>query len=187
MPGDRYYDWKRTSELAWRALSPDPVAVDIILSERRLTEWIAVADDPMLSIRARKNYQEALSRLEPKDDAESLELIVSKLQSQHRALKEAGLPTAELDNYLAEILAPVAVPVTGAGPAAKDVHAITTDVPATEVPTGINECAPHCGNNQGGVSQGGGTNKGDERDKKGDERGNKDKKEDHGNNDRGPK
>ena len=42
LPGDTFYTWKRTSEQVWRAISPDPVATDIILAERRLNEWIAV-------------------------------------------------------------------------------------------------------------------------------------------------
>ena len=63
MPGDAYYEWKRTSELAWRALAPDSVAIDIILTKRRLDEWIAVSNDPVLSVSAMNDYQEALSRL----------------------------------------------------------------------------------------------------------------------------
>lgn len=100
LPGDINYGWKRTSELAWRALAPDPVAADIILSERRLNEWIAVAHDAALNTSAMNSYRDALSRLASSRDVETFARIVPVLQSQQQTLKNAGLPTSELDNYL---------------------------------------------------------------------------------------
>jgi DNA-directed RNA polymerase specialized sigma24 family protein len=103
LPGDIDYGWKRTSELAWRALAPDPVAADIILSERRLNEWIAVANDPALSTSAMKSYQDALSKLKSTDDVEALALVMPVLQLQQQTLNDAGLSTSVLDNYLIEV------------------------------------------------------------------------------------
>jgi hypothetical protein len=103
LPGDTYYDWKRTSELAWRALAFDPVAADIILAERRLNEWIAVANDPALSTTAMNSYQDALSKLKSTDDVETLTLVMPVLQLQQQTLNDAGLSTSVLDDYLIEV------------------------------------------------------------------------------------
>ena len=210
MPGNTYYEWKRTSELAWRALSPNPVAVDVVLSERRLNEWIAVADDPVLGNTARKDYQKALSRLDPRENDESLDLIVSGLESQQHALKDAGLSISELDDYLAEVHAPGLIQITEKGPKTTDASAITieapsavTDILATEAPIDIpveigpKNCFPNCGNNQGNASKGVGASQADEKSNngKGDEKSNNGKgdeksnngKGDHENNGKGPK
>jgi len=161
LPGYIDYGWKRTSELAWRALAPDPLAVDIILANRRLNEWIAVANDPALNTSARNDYQKALSNLASTDNVKSLALIMPVLQLQQQTLKNAGLPTSELDNYLTEMLTPVVIPVIGVQPTATVVPPIATDVPQiiidvqpTDAPTEIapNSCAPNCGDNQGGDS-----------------------------------
>ena len=204
MPGDTYYEWKRTSEVAWRALSTNPVAVDVALSERRLTEWIAVADDPVLGDHARQDYHKALSRLNPKDHDEDFDLIVSGLESQQHTLKEAGLSTSELDHYLGEVNAPALFQVTDMEPVATEVPSVTIGLPATETPldipveVGPKNCFPNCGNNQGNASNDAGTsqakensNKGKNDEKsnngKGDEKSNKDNKGDHENNGKKPK
>jgi hypothetical protein len=193
LPGDIDYGWKRTSELAWRALAPDPVAADIILSERRLNEWIAVANDPALNTSARNSYRDALSRLESSRDVETFALIVPMLQSHQRALKNAGLPTSELDNYLTEMLTPVVIPVAETPSIATEIPQITpdvqpTDVPqiATDVPTEVvpNNCAPNCGDNQSNASK-------DNEKKDKDNKDKKDKKDHngdgHNDNGKGPK
>ena len=80
----------------------DPVGTDIILAERRLGEWIAVAEDPEHRTNAMNNYLEALSKLESTNDVATLTLIVPVLQSQQQTLNDAGLSTSELDEYLIE-------------------------------------------------------------------------------------
>jgi len=194
MPGDVYYDWKRNSELAWRVIAPDPIAVDIVLSKRRLNEWIAVANDPILNISAQISYQEALSRLEHEDNGKSRALIVSELQSQQRILKNAGLTTSEIDNYLAEINTPVLIPVTGVEPGEKDDSLIETDGSSTDVQTEIiNECPPDCGEKKGNVSKDGEKNagsnsqQGKKKGQQGNDHGNEGKDDDHENNGKDPK
>ena len=93
LPGDTFYAWKRTSEQVWRALSPDPVATDIILAERRLDEWIAVSKDPSRSAGAKVAYLEALTKLGSGNnrDVKTLTLILPSLQSQQRTLNHCWL------------------------------------------------------------------------------------------------
>ena len=165
LPGEPFYAWKRTSEQAWRALSPNPVATDIILAGRRLDEWIAVSNDLTRSANAKAGYLEALSRLESKHDVKTITLIVPALQQQQQALSDAGLANTELDNYLIGAvnvlsvnvlvqvtpteIAPTATKVqptaTKVQPTATEVPPIATEVPptATEVPTDVpTEIAP---------------------------------------------
>lgn len=169
LPGDVYYPWKRTSELAWQALAPNQVTVDIILAERRLNEWIAVSKDPALNASAMRSYQEALFRLESVDDVVSIARITPELQSQQQTLSNAGLSLTQLDDYLTTrmIFIPTATPLATVPP-------ITTEVPSTNIPqiatevplAGISTevapttCVPNCGNNKGGKGNGKNNGKG---------------------------
>jgi hypothetical protein len=101
MPGETLYDWKRTSEKVLYAFLPDPVATDIFLAERRLEEWIVVMDDPALSPDARLEYERALSQLVSMLNGQNAAQVKTALQEQQASLEEAGLASAELDEYLA--------------------------------------------------------------------------------------
>jgi RNA polymerase sigma-70 factor (ECF subfamily) len=143
LPGDSFYSWKRTSEQVWRAFSLDPVASDITLAERRLNEWIAVANDPTRSSGAKSDYLEVLARLESTKDVENLTLIVPALQLQQQTLDDAGLTTSELDNYLIDVAdtPPVDTPIQGIP---TEIVSIATEIPpaATEVPPAATEVPP---------------------------------------------
>ncbi len=134
LPGDTFYGWKRTSERLWRVISPDPIAADIVLANRRLDEWIAVADDPIRSADARDSYLEVISRLQPTgDDVENtINRIVPALQSQQKILNEAGLASDELNDYLVEAssVLPVAT-LTQTMPTASRVPPTATNIPPT--------------------------------------------------------
>ena len=138
LPGKSFYAWKRTSEQVWRALSPDPVATDIALAERRLDEWITVADNPVYSAEAKRAYLEVLARFESTNNQETLVRIVPELQSQQEVLNVAGLPAPELDNYLINVENVLNVPVTGTPTEIKPTATLTfvpTHVVPTETPT----------------------------------------------------
>jgi len=152
LPGEAFYPWKRASEQAWRALSPNPIATDIMLAERRLAEWIAVSDDPSRSDTAMADYLEVLGRLESTHDvAATVALIVPALQQQQQTLSDANLPTTELDTYLVEVATivpptPTEVPSTATQipPTATEVPPTATEIPptATEVPPTATEVPP---------------------------------------------
>ena len=156
MPGESMYGWKRASEQVWQALAPHSTTVDIMLAERRLNEWIAVENNPMLSGIARDEYQQALSHLGSNDSEENLALIASALQSQQRELTDAGLSSPELDEYLVEVAAglpenePMQFTVTATptvvAPAAASTEKVTDD------------CPPKCGNQNGNNSNNGNNN-----------------------------
>lgn len=104
LPGDPFYGWKRTSEEVWHALTPNSVATDLMLVQRRLEEWIAVANNPRLNAIAKENYEKALSRLISTDDEEVLALIETALRSHQAALSQAGLYSPELSEHLTAVL-----------------------------------------------------------------------------------
>ena len=153
LPGDILYGWKRTSEQAWRSLSPDPVGTEIILANRRLNEWIAVERDPARSAKASTDYFDALALLKPIGDAQARARIIPVLNAHRERLGNAGLSTTQFDNYLTvgvvpslgvvptqvsltEVVPPATESSVIAAPPATQVH-IEIAPPATEVPTEV--------------------------------------------------
>jgi len=110
LPGDNFYSWKRASEEVWRALSINSINADIALSERRLNEWVAVADDPKLSSEAMLDYFEELDRLKQKETVETHSFIAPIIRTHHEILDDAGLPGADLvESYVALLVTPLPV------------------------------------------------------------------------------
>jgi RNA polymerase sigma factor (sigma-70 family) len=100
LPGDILYGWKRTSEQAWRSLSPDPVGTDIFLANRRLSEWIAVQNDPARSANASDDYFDELANLQSTGNAQTRARILPVLKIHRQRLNDSGISTTQLDNYL---------------------------------------------------------------------------------------
>ena len=91
LPGDSFYEWKLLSENAWRAVSSDPVATDLVIAERRMNELIAVSSDPALHTQALEAYLEVATRLRSETNAENEALILQTLNSQVEELNESGI------------------------------------------------------------------------------------------------
>lgn len=151
LPGEPLYNWKRASELVWRAISLDPVSIDIVLAERRIDEWIAVADDPERSSSAMDGYMEAISRLQSANAEQKITRIVPALRTQQQVLNEAGLRSNELDIYLvdaASIPASTSIPplptATRVLPTQTENPPTATRIPstATDVPSTVTEIPP---------------------------------------------
>jgi len=122
LPGDAFYGWKRASEDVWRTLSSDRVATELAISNRRISEVLAVANDPELSHSAMEGYLESLDRLKSVEDEGTITRIASVLVLQHGVLRQAGIVAIELDNHLVrelKVLPP---------------SAVATRIPATDVP-----------------------------------------------------
>lgn len=136
LPGEPLYDWKRASELVWRAISLDPVSIDIVLAERRVGEWIAVADDPERSSSAMDGYREVVSRLQSANAEQQIVRILPALKSQQLVLNGAGLSSNELNTYLVEAASVPAITPTQPVPTATRVLPTKTEIPptATRIP-----------------------------------------------------
>jgi hypothetical protein len=101
LPGDVLYNWKLTSERAWRVVSVDHVGIDLRLADRRLREYVAVSSDPVLGERALKGYREVLGKLQSEVNGDTEERIRPVFEVHQRSLKNSGLNVPELDTYLA--------------------------------------------------------------------------------------
>ena len=100
LPGDTFYGWKLRSENAWRVVSPDRLGTDLTLSNRRVTELVALSGDEIRRTRAVENYQKLLIRFHSAAAAKNQERILPVLQSQKESLSKAGMSIPELDSYL---------------------------------------------------------------------------------------
>ncbi len=155
LPGDILYGWKRTSEQAWLSVSPDPVGTDIILADRRLNELIAVEHDPVRRAEASSDYSAALTKLNPVSNSTTSARLLPVLRAHSQRLANAGLPAAQVNNYLTvgdrpgssvnldpviptEVVPPVTEISTAAAAAMPAVVASpSTDVPAVVAPAPI--------------------------------------------------
>lgn len=136
LPGNAFYDWKLLSEKTWRAISPDPVETDLAIAERRLSELIAVRDNPVLYAQAMSAYLEVTARLTFELDAGNTARILAALDAQTEELNQAGifLPQPSIEQ---DALPPLDEPTVT--PAATSVPVL----PTPEVdPTGLSPIVP---------------------------------------------
>jgi hypothetical protein len=99
LPCDALYGWKLSSENAWRALSRDRLGTDLTLSNRRVSELLALRCDVMRRGRAVENYLKLLIRFQTLEDVRAQERILPVLRSQQKSLIKMGVTIPELDNY----------------------------------------------------------------------------------------
>ncbi|MEW6717232.1 MAG: hypothetical protein AB1345_07005 [Chloroflexota bacterium] len=137
MPGDSLYGWKLASEAAWRAVSPDPVATDLALAERRVRELLSVSGSKREI--ALQGYQEILARLTSQADPAAQERIIPALTDQRENLAQAGISLPDLDEYLSSLPVPTPLPLPPAPtPALPDLTltpVVPFEVPTLETPT----------------------------------------------------
>jgi hypothetical protein len=107
LPGQPFYDWKITSEKAWRALAPDPVAVDLLIADRRADELTVVVRQPEQpgqpgrKAEAIQNYQQSLQQLQTdanaSNNASDKGQIMRALESHKKKFTDAGIDDPQLD------------------------------------------------------------------------------------------
>ena len=101
LPGDSLYNWKLTSERVWRIVSADPLGTDLQLSNRRISEYVAVSNDETRRARVLVSYNELLTRF--KSDNSDQDRILVVLRSQRDSLHQAGLSIPALDDYVSGV------------------------------------------------------------------------------------
>ncbi len=144
VPGDTLFNWKLASEQAWRAVSPDPLSVDLALSNRRAAELLRVAGQPGREATARQNYAGALMTLEHYSDSMARQTIAVQLEAQQQQLAQAQLSMPELNQMLLELEATTAtptatsttptglsIPISPSVPFVSTLPAVATDVSKT--------------------------------------------------------
>jgi hypothetical protein len=111
LPGQPLYDWKITSEKAWRAVAPDPIAVDLSIADRRADELTVVVRQPEQpgqqgrKAEAIQNYQQSLQQLQTdanasnnaSNNASDKGQIMRALESHKKKSTDAGIDDPQLD------------------------------------------------------------------------------------------
>jgi hypothetical protein len=100
LPGEGLYRWKLSSEHVWRVISPDPLATDLRLADRRVDEYVAVSRDETRRSRALSEYNHLLVRFQAEENETNRERIIAKLKSQQDSLKTMGMSIPELDQFV---------------------------------------------------------------------------------------
>ena len=102
LPGQSLYGWKLTSEQAWLAVSPDHVAANLVLAQRRAGEALAVTGTNRQV--ALQGYNQVLTRLADvgKKDPDANKRILPALTVQHDLLANSGISDPNLDEYLSQ-------------------------------------------------------------------------------------
>jgi hypothetical protein len=103
LPGQFLYAWKLSSERVWRAVAPNPMAVDLTLANRRVDEMVAVAGNSARESQALAGYLEALTRLMSESDAQNSVMILQALKSHQAKLSAAGISVPQLNSYISQI------------------------------------------------------------------------------------
>ena len=100
LPGQSLYPWKLTSETVWQAVSPDPIATNLALAQRRAHEALAVTG-PDRSL-ALKGYENILQQLATQsvNDISVQQRVVPVLTTQKKDLQDSGISVPKLDEYL---------------------------------------------------------------------------------------
>jgi hypothetical protein len=109
LPGDLLYGWKRTTEDAWVALSPDPVGARIILADRRLEEWLAVENDPQRSATALDEYLRTMIALNTDRDPQVTERLEPVIAAHKKKLSQSGVPVTDFSDLLGVAVNPTVV------------------------------------------------------------------------------
>ncbi len=133
LPGATFYPWKLTTEQIWRAVSPDPVGVDLSLVERRVDEIVAVDGDTSAQEISLDGYQHVLNDLGKYQGPAVQSRIQQTLLIQQQRLKTTGIllinqKTPIPTDAISAILTPFSTQKTGQLPT-------QTLIPTTLVPT----------------------------------------------------
>lgn len=103
LPGEPLYNWKLTSEKAWRAVAPDPVAVDFSIANRRADELTIVVQQKGESdrrVQAFQDYYQSLQQLQSDANPSDNGQIMQLLESHRQKFQQAGIDDPQLDAIL---------------------------------------------------------------------------------------
>jgi hypothetical protein len=100
LPGNPFYGWKLTSENLWHSISPDPVATDLAIAERRADELLTIEDNSQLRAQVLEEYLEVVNRLELEMSANDEARIRPVLEAQMEELNKSGIALPELNETI---------------------------------------------------------------------------------------
>ncbi len=132
LPGGPLYGWKLASEQAWRAFSPDPLAADLVLAERRKQELLALHADPAARAVALQGYRLVLVRIEQQSNPLERARAALALLAHQSQLAEIGIAVPELDRLLGGSGQPVPPQETPSG--TPPLPTLPVDIPTQDLP-----------------------------------------------------
>ena len=97
-PGNPFYGWKLASENIWRVISPDPVATDLAIAQRRADELLTIENHPELQAQVLAEYLEVVNRLELEVNPDDEARIRPVLEAQIEELSNSGIIVPALEN-----------------------------------------------------------------------------------------
>lgn len=135
LPGATFYSWKLTTEKIWRAVSPDPVEVDLSLAERRVDEIMAVDGNTTAQEISIEEYQHVLNDLGKYQSPAVQSRIQQTILRQQQRLKTTGIMLVDQKTPIpTDVIASTQTPSS----TQKTLELPTqTLIPATLIPTQI--------------------------------------------------
>lgn len=112
LPGSAGYGWKIASERVWRVFQPDPLAADLVLTQRRADELAQVVGDSRAQAIALQGYRQALETLNRYNLPAAQPIIRDVLAEQKHSLDQVGLDVPELNELLPPATSGPAPPVS---------------------------------------------------------------------------
>ncbi len=106
LPGQAFYDWKITSEKAWRAVAPNPIAVDLSIADRRAEELTVLAkqrgqsDQAYYEAQTLQEYHASLQQLQNDANPQDMGQIMQTLEAHKKQFQQAGIDVPQLDAIL---------------------------------------------------------------------------------------
>lgn len=128
LPGDALYGWKLASESVWRSVSPDPLATDLAILQRRANELLSVAGNPPRESIALDAYRAALDRLLTHPGATANDAVRRAIGGQADNLSAAGFIVPELTTL-------IGTPTTSPATLVPSSTALPAIAPPTILPT----------------------------------------------------
>ena len=103
LPGDTLYGWKIASEKAWRAVAPNPVAVDLSIADRRaneLTILYRTAGNSGRAAEALQSYYQSIQQLQNDAGPANNGEVMQVLEAHANQFSAAGIDDPQLDKIL---------------------------------------------------------------------------------------
>ncbi len=103
LPGDSFYGWTLASERAWRAVAPNPIAVDLSIADRRaeeLTILYRTLGNSGRAAQAFQDYYQSIQQLQNDAGPGNNGEVMQALEAHANQFSAAGIDDPQLDKIL---------------------------------------------------------------------------------------
>jgi hypothetical protein len=99
LPGSALYQWKLASEQLLRQVHPDPLAVDLLIAQRRANDLRQVVGQPEAEAMALAGYEQTLAQLATYTSPQDQQQIHEALTNQQASLGQVQVIVPQLERY----------------------------------------------------------------------------------------